>query len=75
MDLRPQPAGLGLKSEQVDMLLARFDTERIRRQIAWLPASNARNPAAFLLAAIENDYAAPAGYGTPPPDTPPRPSP
>ena len=58
-DLRNRLLSLGVKSEQVEMLLAQYQPERIQRQIAWLPARNARNPVAFLLAAIEKDYASP----------------
>ncbi len=57
--LRNRLRSLGVKSEQVEMLLAQYKPERIERQIAWLPARNARNPAAFLLSAIEKDYASP----------------
>ena len=59
--LRNRLLSLGVKSEQVEMLLAQYKPERIERQIAWLPARNARNPAAFLLSAIEKDYASPRG--------------
>ena len=62
--LRNRLLSLGVKSEQVDMLLAQYQPEHIQRQIAWLPARNARNPAAFLLAAIEKDYAPPRGQIT-----------
>ena len=57
--LRNRLLTLGVKSEQVEMLLAQYQPERIERQIAWLPARNARNPTAFLLSAIEKDYAPP----------------
>jgi len=61
LGLRNRLLSLGVKSEQVEMLLAQYQPERIERQIAWLPARNARNPAAFLLSAIEKDYAPPRG--------------
>lgn len=47
---------LGLPKEQVVDLLARFDTDRIERQIKWLPHRNAKNQARYLVAAIENEY-------------------
>ena len=71
-EVRSRLLAFGLKALQTDMLLARFDTERIRRQLDWLPARNARNPAAFLLAAIEKDYDPPPGY-EPPSPTPEQP--
>ena len=72
-EIRARLLATGLKSLQTDMLLARFDTERIRRQLDWLPARHARNPAAFLLAAIEKDYEPPPGYE--PSSEPPAPTP
>lgn len=52
----------GLLPEQADELLARFDLVRIQRQLMWLPQRVVRNRAGFLLAAIKDDYAAPAHF-------------
>lgn len=57
--LRVRLENTGLTSEQARSLLERFDAERIRRQLAWLPYRHARNPAGLLLTAIEHDYEAP----------------
>lgn len=46
----------GLMREQVDLLLERYPHERIERQLEWLPHRNAKSPARFLMAAVENDY-------------------
>ena len=50
---------LGVPKEQALDLLARFDVERVGRQLDWLPHRNAKSPARFLAAAIEHDYEAP----------------
>ena len=49
---------LGMPKEQALDLLARFDVERVGRQLDWLPRRNAKSPARFLAAAIEHDYEA-----------------
>ena len=40
-------------------LLRAFPADRIRRQLNWLPARQARNPAAMLLRAVEQDWGPP----------------
>lgn len=57
--LRDELRQVGLLPDQVNELLARFDTVRIRRQLMWLPYRPARNRAGLLLAAIKDDYEAP----------------
>ena len=57
--LRRRFLGTGLLREQIDLLIERYPRERIERQIDWLPYRNAKSPARYLLAAIENDYEAP----------------
>jgi hypothetical protein len=47
---------LGMPKEQALDLLSRFDLGAVERQIAWLPSRNAKNPARFLVAAIEGGY-------------------
>lgn len=54
---------VGLRPEQVQRLLTHFPAERVRRQLAWLPQRGARNPAAFLMKAVANDWEAPKGAG------------
>ena len=50
---------VGLQPDQIDGLLQRFPRVRIRRQLEWLPARQARNPAALLIRAVEQDWLAP----------------
>lgn len=57
--LRSELARIGLEVVQIDHLLSKFPAERIQRQLAWLPERDARNPAALLLRAIEQDWDAP----------------
>lgn len=52
---------LSMTAEQITSLLSRFDLPRIKRQIMWLPHRRVKNPAGFLIAAIEHDYEAPRG--------------
>lgn len=52
---------LGIAASRADELLALYPQERIERQIRWLPLRQARSPVAYLLAAIEHDYAPPSG--------------
>jgi hypothetical protein len=58
-DLGGPLAAAGLNSDQIAGLLRRFPPERIRRQLDWLPQRRARNPAALLIRAIEDDWGAP----------------
>lgn len=58
--VRDQLLRVGLNEEQADDLLRRFDLLRIRRQLSWLNYHpRVRNRAGFLIAAIEDNYAAP----------------
>ena len=45
--------------ERADSLLDRFDLERIQHQLDWLPYRKVRNPAGFIVAAVEGDYEKP----------------
>jgi hypothetical protein len=58
-DLATDLERVGLDAEQIQSLLQRFPAERIRRQLDWLPHRQARNPAALLIRAIEQDWSAP----------------
>lgn len=58
--VKDQLLRVGLNDEQADDLLRRFDLLRIRRQLSWLNYHpRVRNRAGFLIAAIEDNYAAP----------------
>lgn len=58
-DLTAALLAVGLTAEQAERLLTDFAAERVRRQLAWLPHRSARNPAAFLVRAVEGDWAGP----------------
>ncbi len=57
--LKERLLAVGLLPDQAERLLTHFPEERIARQLAWLPRRGARNPAAFLLKAVANDWPAP----------------
>lgn len=46
----------GLNSEQARALVLSHDPEVIERQLDWLPHRQAKNPAGYLVAAIEGNY-------------------
>ena len=50
---------MGVSHQKVTQLLL-FDLERVERQLAWFPYRSARKKASLIVAAIENDYEAPA---------------
>ena len=52
----------GVPERRAGDLLDAYPPERIERQLEWLPLRQARSPVAYLLAAIERDYAPPAGH-------------
>jgi len=54
-----QLAILGLNPAQIDRLAQRFPEADVRRQLEWLPARGARNPAALLIRAIEQQWEEP----------------
>ena len=49
-------SGQGMTNAQALDVLGRFDLGRVRRQVSWMPHRGAKNPARYLMAAIENDY-------------------
>lgn len=57
--LRRRLLGAGLTREQADRLLDAFAASEIERQLDWLPHRHARNPAGYLIAAVEGDYEEP----------------
>ncbi len=58
-DLRRQLRGLGVPIDIAERLVQKHAAGRILRQISWLPYRRADTPSRLLVAAIENDYAAP----------------
>lgn len=52
--------GVGLRKAK--NLVEKHPEDRIRRQLKWLPHRSPRRPASLLIAAIDQDYDAPA-YG------------
>ncbi len=59
LHLKRQLLALGIAQEEALLLLDTYPPAHIQRQLDWLPHRHARNPAGFLLAAIEGDYEAP----------------
>ena len=53
---------VGVPHQRANEMLDLYPPQRIERQLGWLPLRQARNPIAYLLAAIERDYAPPSGY-------------
>jgi hypothetical protein len=58
-ELRRRLQSAGIAPDQVEYLLTTFDLERIEKQLQWLPFRQARNPSAYLVAAIIGDYEEP----------------
>ncbi|MBV9865360.1 MAG: hypothetical protein JO316_08425 [Abitibacteriaceae bacterium] len=65
---------LGMSLEQADYLLKHYELRCIQRQLRWLPYRKVRNPAGFLVAAIEDNYSAPLAlwHHRASPEAPPR---
>lgn len=49
----------GMTKAQALDVLGRFDLGLVGRQLDWIPHRGAKNPARYLMAAIENNYEAP----------------
>ncbi len=49
----------GIPKDKALDILSRFDLTVVRRQLEWMPHRGAKNPARYLVAAIENNYEAP----------------
>lgn len=62
--LVPELQAVGLEGGQIDWLLDHHPVERIRRQLDWLPARRARNPAALLIRAVQEDWEPPRPHAT-----------
>lgn len=62
--LRRRLRGLKLEREDIQFLIETYGTERIQRQLDWLPERRAKNQARYLLAAVKGDYPGPLGQRT-----------
>ena len=49
----------GMPKDKAMDILSRFDLDQVRSQIEWMPHRGAKNPARYLMAAIENNYEPP----------------
>lgn len=58
-DLHRDLAAWGVPADLIARLLADHDPAKIRNQLDWLPLRNAHDPARFLVAAIQKEYAPP----------------
>ena len=58
-ELRRDLTSWNVPSDIIERLLADYAPECIRNQLDWLPLRNANDPARFLVAAIQKDYAMP----------------
>jgi len=63
-DLERALLEIGLNPAQIQSLCMRHPEAAIRRQVTWLPARGARNPAALLIRAIEQDWDEPKEAST-----------
>lgn len=52
-------SGQGMTKAQALDVLGRFDLGLVGHQLDWIPHRGAKNPARYLMAAIENNYEAP----------------
>jgi hypothetical protein len=51
----------GIARDEIERLLEEFGLAACLRQVEWLPLRGAKNPARFLVAAIEGNYDPPRG--------------
>ena len=58
-DVRRRLSRLGVLAEDIERLVSSHPLETITDQLDWLPQRNAKNPARFAVAAIENGYEPP----------------
>ena len=54
--LRYRLENVGLTREQAKEIVSMYDADVIAQQLDWLPYRHAKNPAGYLLAAIEGNY-------------------
>jgi hypothetical protein len=57
--LRRRVLALGMSREQARILFDRYPVDQIERQLDWLPYRRAKDPARFLIAAVEGQYEPP----------------
>lgn len=57
--LRRRLLAVGIPRAQVHVLVKQYPYEQIEQQLQWLPYRRAKDPARFVVAAIENRYDAP----------------
>ena len=55
-EVRRRLSRLDISTDEADQLIATFPLHHIKNQIDWLPYRNAKSPARFVVAAIENHY-------------------
>lgn len=53
-------SALGVLPEEADLLVKEYGVDAVLRQVEWLPYRQARNPARYLVAAIQGNYEPPA---------------
>lgn len=52
---------LGIDRDQIDELIEEFGIEACHRQVRWMPLRGAKNPARYVVAAIQENYSPPRG--------------
>ena len=52
---------LGIPRDQIDELIEEFGIEACHRQVLWMPLRGAKNPARYVVAAIQENYSPPRG--------------
>jgi hypothetical protein len=57
--LRKALVDVGLYEDQIDWIVSSFPLDRVQRQLEWLPKRHAKNPPAYLIRAIEENWPAP----------------
>jgi hypothetical protein len=53
---------VGVGQPTIEAMLETYSAERIARQLDWLPGRQARDPAAMLVRAVQDDWSQPALY-------------
>lgn len=62
LELQHKLENIGIAKEQAKQLLNEYEHEKIIQQLEWLSYRSAKNPAAYLSAAIKRDFAKPPAY-------------
>ena len=58
-DVRRRLSRVGVTAEDIERLVSSYPLEAMTDQLDWLPQRNAKNPARFVVAAVENGYEPP----------------